>query len=222
VSRLYLDPLSAITIVENLGEKSKPTDLTLIHLITMTPDMELLYIQQADSWIEDFIADHEDELNPEENYDWLLKEAKTSALLMDWIGEVKEEAISSRFRVGPGDIRRIAETAEWLMGAVHQLSKHLDLGAAYLAERLAQRIRYGAGPELLAILELKGIGRVRARKLYSAGYTSIDKLRSADTAAVGAIIGPKVAEKVMAQLKDTGSADLAADDIEPHPRGHDE
>lgn len=222
VSRLYLDPLSAITIVENLGDKPRPSDLTLIHLITMTPDMELLYIQQADSWIDDFIADHENELNPEENYDWLLKEAKTSALLMDWIGEVKEEVISSRFRVGPGDIRRIAETAEWLMGAVHQLSKHLDLGATYLAERLEQRIRYGAGPELLAILELKGIGRVRARKLYSAGFTSIEKLRAADPLAVASLIGPKVAEKVMAQLRNAGDGDLSnADDIEPHMRGRD-
>lgn len=37
------------------------------------------------------------------------------AMLSDWIGEVKEEFISERYRIGPGDICRSAETAVWLM-----------------------------------------------------------------------------------------------------------
>lgn len=208
VSRLYIDPLSAVTMVEHLKsdedgagkEKKKKTDLALLHLITMTPDMELLYIQAADRWVEEFIGEHRDELNDEENYDWLLKEAKTTAMLMDWISEAKEEYISDRYHIGPGDIRRSVETAEWLMHALAELSEHLDLGVTYRTKQLGERIHYGAGPELLALVELKGIGRVRARKLYLAGFTSLDKLRAADTAKIGQILGPKIAEKVVAQL----------------------
>jgi len=216
VSRLYIDPLSAVIMIENLQskgekeerpkdrkhlEKKKPSDLTLMHLINMTPDMDLLYVQAADSWVEEFIDAHQDELNDEENYDFLLREAKTTAMLMDWIGEVREEQISDRYRIGPGDIRREAETAEWLMHSLAELSKHLSFGITFKAEQLSQRIHYGAGQDLLLLLSLKGIGRVRARKLYQAGVTSIEKLKSADPGEVARLLGPKIAEKVMSQLK---------------------
>jgi helicase len=209
VSKLYIDPLSAVTMVEHLKgdkgatnkEKKKISDIALIHLITMTPDMELLYIQAADAWVEEFINEHRDDLNSEDNYDWLLKEAKTTAMLVDWISEAKEEYISDRYHIGPGDIRRSVETAEWLMHSLAELSKHLDLGVTYKAEQLGERIHYGAGPDLLTLVELKGIGRVRARKLYLAGYTNLDKLKAADPVEIGRILGPKIAENVSAQLR---------------------
>ncbi len=211
VSKLYIDPLSAVIMMGSLQDKDqkevspkermKPSDTTLIHLITMTPDMGLLYVQSADAWVEEFIDAHSRELNDEGNYDYLLREAKTTAMLLDWIGEVKEEQISDRYRIGPGDIRRTAETAEWLMHSLSELSKHLDLGLTFKTEQLSQRIHYGAGPDLLALLNLKGIGRVRARKLYQAGITGMEKLRGVDPGEIARILGPKIAEKVMAQLK---------------------
>jgi helicase len=221
VSKLYIDPLSAVIMIENLGGKKekdqdqsknraskrssspakRPSDLTLMHIVTMTPDMTLLYVQAADGWVEEFIEAHQEELCDEENYDYLLREAKTSAMLMDWIGEVREEQISDRYRIGPGDIRRSAETAEWLMHSLAELSKHLDLGITFKAEQLSARIHYGAGVDLLALLNLKGIGRVRARKLYMSGITSLEKLRAADPALVARLLGPKVAEKVVSQLE---------------------
>ncbi|MCX6677929.1 MAG: ATP-dependent DNA helicase [Methanothrix sp.] len=211
VSKLYIDPLSAVIMLENLKKKSaleadraerkRPSDLSLIHLIAMTPDMDLLYIQAADGWVEEFIDQHHLELYDEDNYDYLLREAKTAAMLMDWIGEVHEEQIAGRYHIGPGDIRRSAETAEWLMHSLAELSKHLELGITFKAEQLAQRIHYGAGKDLLALLNLKGVGRVRARKLYLSGITSIERLLAADQMEVARLLGPKIAEKVISQLK---------------------
>ena len=216
VSKLYIDPLSAVIMLENLGKgrreekdareparagRKRPSDLGLIHLITMTPDMNLLYIQAADAWVEEFIDQHQLELYDEDNYDFLLREAKTTAMLMDWIGEVHEEQIASRYHIGPGDIRRSAETAEWLMHSIAELSKHLELGITFKTEQLAERIHYGAGQDLLALLNLKGIGRIRARKLYLSGITSIEKLRAADKMQLVRLLGPKIAEKVISQIK---------------------
>jgi len=210
VSRLYIDPLSAVIILENLERKktgaegsglAPPPDLGLIHLITMTPDMDLLYVQSADAWLEEFIDQHQPELYDEENYDYLLREAKTAAMLMDWICEVNEEKISSKYHIGPGDIRRCAETAEWLMHSLAELSKHQQLGITFKAEQLAERIHYGAGPDLLALLSLKGIGRVRARKLHTAGITSMEGLRAAAPAQIAALLGPRIAERVISQIK---------------------
>jgi helicase len=248
VSKLYIDPLSAVIMLQNLKRKRTGaderngsqksdgisakdlaaaakaggasaiqfstaldleragrkifSDLGLVHLITMTPDMNLLFIQSADSWVEEFIDQHECELYDEDNYDYLLREIKTSAMLMDWIGEVHEQQIASRYRIGPGDIRRSAETAEWLMHSLAEISKHLDLGVTFKAEQLAERIHYGASQDLLALLDLRGIGRVRARKLYSSGITSIEKLKAADQTEIARLLGPKIAEKVISQLKE--------------------
>ncbi len=203
VSRLYIDPLTARIVVDNLRskEKTKVTDLTLLHLITMTPDMDNLYLQTSDGWVEEFIDQHYSEFCFEENYDWMMREAKTAALLMEWISELEEEKIADRFRVGPGDIRRVAETAEWLMHSAGRLSEHLELGATFRIRQLEKRIHYGAGPDLLSLLDLEGVGRVRARKLHRAGYTSIEKLREAKADDVAEVVGPKIAEKVMAQLR---------------------
>jgi len=216
VSKLYIDPLSAVIMKDSfetkrgndkrakdgiLIEKKRLSDLTLIHLITMTPDMNLLYVQAADGWVENFIDAHQEELNDEDNYDFLLREAKTSAMLLNWVDEVREEEISDRYRIGPGDIRRSAETAEWLMHSLAELSKHLDLGVTFQAEQLSNRIHYGAGKDLLALLNLKGIGRVRARKLYLSGITSLESLRTTDPEKISHLLGPKIAKNVMAQLK---------------------
>ncbi|MRR36183.1 DEAD/DEAH box helicase, partial [bacterium] len=229
VSKLYIDPLSAVIMLQALATKKEersllqvagraaqftsaldlnravkkaPSDLGLIHLITMTPNMDLLYVQSADGWVEEFIDQHQSEMYEEDNYDYLLREAKTAAMLTDWIGEVQENQIASRYRIGPGDIRRSAETAEWLMHSLAELSKHLDLGITFKAEQLAERIHYGAGQDLLALLNLKGIGRVRARKLHLHGITSLEKLRVADQSEVSRLLGPKIAEKIFHQLSE--------------------
>lgn len=228
VSKLYIDPLSAVIMLEALERKradrsigqasmdssqftpaldlsraasKAPTELGLIHLITMTPNMDLLYVQSADGWVEEFIDQHQSELYDEDNYDYLLREAKTAAMLMDWIGEVNENQIASRYRIGPGDIRRTAETAQWLMHSLAELSKQLDLGITFKAEQLAERIHYGASQDLLGLLNLKGIGRVRARKLYLSGITSLEKLKAADQAGISRLLGPRIAERIFHQLK---------------------
>jgi len=228
VSKLYIDPLSAVIMLEALERKradknmvhasmksskftpaldlsraasKAPTELGLIHLITMTPNMDLLYVQSADGWVEEFIDQHQSELYDEDNYDYLLREAKTAAMLMDWISEVNENQIASRYRIGPGDIRRTAETAQWLMHSLAELSKHLDLGITFKAEQLAERIHYGASQDLLGLLNLKGIGRVRARKLYLSGITSLEKLKAADQADISRLLGPRIAERIFHQLK---------------------
>jgi helicase len=75
------------------------------------------------------------------------------------------------------------------------------LGITFKAEQLALRIHYGAGQDLLALLNLKGIGRVRARKLYLSGITSIEKLKATDPVEIARLLGPKIADKVVSQLK---------------------
>ena len=223
VSRLYIDPLSAARIAKGLREAETLTELTLLHLVCSTPDMRLLYMRNQDyQEINDYVMAHASEFvkvpspfNITE-YEWFLGEVKTSLLLVDWVREKSENEICLKFGIGEGDIRAIADIAEWIMHVATQLARILDLKGAKEAAELEKRIHYGAGPDLMDLLDIRSIGRVRARRLYEAGFRSTADLAGADPEKVAALLGPKVAERIFKQI---GKRDAFPEITEPEPPG---
>ena len=63
---------------------------------------------------------------------------------------------------------------------------------------LRRRIKYGAKSELLSMLRLTGIGRVKARSLFDAGVTSTKDLLEMDEQYIARIpkIGTIMARKI--------------------------
>lgn len=210
VSRLYIDPLSASMILdgmERIEEKDmRYNELTLLHLACRTPDMRPLYLRSNDyEWISDFVMEHCTEfvqIPPQFNkdYEWFLSEVKTACVMLDWINEIKEEDIVKKFGIGEGDIRALSETALWLVHSMAELGKDQKRSCGVKAQELAQRVEYGASPELLELIQIRGIGRVRARKLYTAGIRGMEALMTADQNAIARIIGSKTAMKVLRQI----------------------
>ncbi|MDY6965292.1 MAG: ATP-dependent DNA helicase [Halobacteriota archaeon] len=208
VSRLYIDPLSASIIIDGLRARPSVPDLGLIHLICKTPDLHLLYLKRGDyTWINDLICENHnmfvrvpDEFSNE--YEWFLSEVKTAAMIHDWICEKDESVITEKFGVGPGDIRNIVETAEWIMHSTVELSSFLNLQTTPKARELSVRIRYGVERDLLDLLRIRGVGRVRARRLYNAGYTDVRTLRIADIKKIKRLLGDKIAENIMDEVRD--------------------
>ncbi len=209
ISRLYIDPLSASIMIKALGRSRQPSTFALLHTICSTPDMRRLYLRSKDyDWILNVLVEREGELlehkspSDGEEYEWYLSEVKTALMLESWISEEKEEHIAQRFNIGPGDIRALAETAEWLAHALAELSRHLKHPASKLARELEQRLRYGAGTELLPLIQLKEVGRVRARMLYSSGYRDLEALRNASVEELARVpaIGEKIARKILQQV----------------------
>jgi len=52
----------------------------------------------------------------------------------------------------------------------------------------------------MELLDIRSIGRVRARKLYEAGFRSSADLAGAAPEKVAALLGPKIAERVFKQI----------------------
>jgi helicase len=213
VSKLYLDPLSAARIAKGLREAEILTELTLLHLVCSTPDMRLLYMRNQDyQGVNDYVMAHASEFIKVPSafdvieYEWFLGEVKTSLLLLDWIHEKSENEICLKFGTGEGDIRAIADIAEWIIHVVSQLAGLLDLKGAKEASELEKRIHYGAAPELMGLLDIKGIGRVRARKLYKAGLKSSAELVVVGPEKVSALMGPKIADRIFKQVGRTETA----------------
>src|SRR5690606_11058200 len=111
-----------------------------------------------------------------------------------------ENEICLKFGTGEGDIHAIADIAEWIMHVTAQLARLLDLKGAKEATELEKRIHYGAGPELMNLLDIRGTGRVRARKLYEAGFRSISELAGDVPEKIAALLGPKIADMIFKQV----------------------
>jgi helicase len=192
VSRLYIDPLTGYVFLDELKMSDELSELEALHLICRTPDMEHIYVRKSDY---DWLADEALALGVQLD-DWSLREVKTALCLRDWINEVDEDVICSKYGIAPGDLRRIVETAEWL---AHALARIADFVGVRGMESLVLRIRHGVKEELLELVELKGIGRVRARKLFKAGIrTKEDLIKHKDR--LPALLGKKIAENVLSQI----------------------
>jgi helicase len=193
-----------------LREDGSVSDLTLLHLICRTPDLRKLYLRKKDyEWIPGFASDMHDEFTevPDEfdsGHEWFLGEVKTAAMLLDWVGETPDKNIETRFGIGGGDIRGIADTAQWIAYATAQISGHIKSKHAKRARELTERLKYGIKSELLPLVTIRGIGRARARKLHEAGYATPGSLATAGKTKIGKVVGQKVAESA---IKDVESRD---------------
>jgi helicase len=183
--------------------------------------MRLLYMRSQDYQdINNYVMAHADEFAKVPSpfniteYEWFLGEVKTSLLLLDWIREKSENEICLKFGTGEGDIHTIADIAEWIMHVTTQLARLLNLKGSKEAAELEKRIHYGAGPELMELLDIKGIGRVRARRLYEAGLRSTADLAGAAPEKLAALMGPKIAEKIFKQI---GRKEPVSEIAEPEP-----
>ena len=203
-SGLYIDPLSALKMREAL--EGEGDEFSYLHAICSTPDMRCIYVSKKDEWIEEklgtrrFLVEPPPSFSPD--YEWFLAEVKTASMLEDWISEMSEDGMIQKYQVGPGDIHNKVETAEWLLHAMQELARIFDFDAVPLLTRLIVRMRYGCKEELLNLVRLKGIGRVRARALYNAGFTSVNDLRKASIESIARVkhIGKVIARSIKEQI----------------------
>jgi helicase len=214
ISELYIDPLSGVVIREALRNRASIlSDLSFLHLVAHTPDMfpkmrpysqeidELaLFVDQHRS---EFMFDVPTEWEDRIAYENFLGEAKTAWVLQAWIEETTEEQLIEQFRAQPGDLYRAIDSARWLLYATHelgQLFEHKDILKSL--NMVMERIQKGVKAELLPLVKLEGIGRVRARILHNANLKTIDDLKKAPFEQLTRLplIGPKLAKKIKDQV----------------------
>ncbi|MCU0631911.1 MAG: ATP-dependent DNA helicase [Methanolinea sp.] len=205
VSQLYIDPRGAESIVTRMCSADEYSDTGLLQILCSTPDMYTLYVNNRDlHYLERFLFEHEEELwlplefgEEEEFY----RALKTAMLLRDWSMEVPEPTICERYSVGPGDIFNLVESVNWLMHASGRLSTMFVPRFARDVREYEVCMKHGIKRELLPLVSLRNIGRVRARSLFNNGITCPEDLKKADPGKVSAILGRGIAAQVMRQLE---------------------
>ncbi len=219
-AKLYIDPQTAILFRDALSEVGDVHPLGMLHLICSTPDQPLTYVTQAE--IEDyeaFISSHESEfivdiseqMEDYEEYPRFLAQVKTARMLNDWISEHTERNITEDYDVGMGDVHRYIEAADWLMHAASEIAR--VTGRSQLIpslHALQVRVKNGVLPELLELISLRGVGRVRGRMLFNHGLRTLSDLYRAPVEEIARVpaIGLTIAESIKHQLgfetSDTG------------------
>ena len=205
ISLLYIDPLTGVefkrAILGATPSNSQHT-LGLLHLISNSSDFFPKFgLRKKDyEMVANLLANHSDELlYPTSEYD----SSRSFWALSEWIEESSEATISESAGIEPGDLHRLVESALWLSYALYEVAKlvHREDLLQELSE-LRTRIRYGVKRELVSLVSLEGIGRIRARSLYDAGFRSVSDLAKAPQAKIASVgkIGPVVAKKVKDQL----------------------
>jgi len=212
VSELYIDPLTAVYIRKGLESKSTSTPLGYLHLIAYTPDMPKLFLRRGDrrklteiviARSNEFLIKPPDMYEEPDEYEYFLAALKGALALIDWINEEREDAIIEKYDVGSGDIYALASTARWLLYSAAELSSLLKLQShVKKLKKLMLRVEYGCKEELLQIVQLKGVGRVRARMLYNAGYRTIEDLKRATPEELLRVpsIGVQIVKRIKEQL----------------------
>jgi len=214
ISELYIDPVSGVIIRDALkGKTDYLTELSLLHMIAHTPDMGPVlrpYSNEMDQ-IALFMEEHRPEfLFPapaewEDNikYEEFLGEVKTAMTLNAWIEEMSEDWLMDKFRVQPGDLYRTLENAKWLLHATHELATLFNNKTILpLTLEVEQRVDKGVKKELLPLVKLEGVGRVRGRILYNSGYSTIENIKNAKLEDLTnlPLIGPKLAKRIKEQV----------------------
>jgi helicase len=151
----------------------------------------------------EFLADLPNEWEDTVAYEQFLGEVKTAMTLQAWIDEMSEDQIIERFRVQPGDLYRTIENTKWLLHATHELAVLLgNKQAIPQALGLEARVAKGVKKELLPLVRLEGVGRVRGRIIYNAGYKTIEDIKhvALDELTNLPLIGPRLAKKIKEQV----------------------
>ena len=204
VSELYIDPLSAKWIIDSIPRLTD--DLSILFMVcnTMemrpyvraTPEAEERYFEYQ-SLADNSIARYDD--NDFMFYD-PVKPFSTALMLNDWISEKVEREVMKDYRTTPGALFTKVTNADWLLYASMELAKLSRFNPVKLLE-MRIRIKYGIRKELMDLIRLEQVGRVRARMMYNNGIKKAYDIRKPESQErIRAMFGSDVAKKIISQV----------------------
>ena len=213
VSMLYIDPITGVMFRDAVRrvEPGRSYTAGILRLVAGTPDFEPKFPLRSKDYDQAiaFMEEHSPEFlqRPSSRafaeYDQVLQEMRTVMALYGWIDEWREEQLLTRLGVEPGDMHRAVDNADWLLHGLVEISKLFKRPEMVRqAELLRRRVSSGVSEELVELTTLQGVGRVRARALYTAGFRTIEDIKEASPEKLALVekVGTSVARKIKEQV----------------------
>jgi helicase len=202
VAELYIDPVSANFIIKNMRMKNDIESLlTIDQCIEMEPLLRVRKNEHED--LEDELARRG--INAPDvwdlGYDEFLMAFKTSLMFNDWMNELGEDRILDKYGIAPGELYSKLLNAGWMLYSAKELAILLNKrDDAKIFNKLKMRIKHGVKEELLPLIRIKNIGRVRARLLWRNRIKSVRDLKKAPLNKLERILGPNIARMTKKEL----------------------
>lgn len=211
VAELYIDPYTAHSLVLGMRKATQvpPEDFTVLQLVCQCLELKPLLQVRTKEWesVQERIACYEPRLLVKEpslydtDYDEFLASMKTALFMLDWMNEKDEEFLMENYDIRPGEIRVKLDTGDWLLYSAIELGKLLEFSEVVkFFTKVRVRLEYGVREELLKLLKLKGIGRVRARKLFTQGIKDIAGVQQCELGKLILILGRETAYSIKEQV----------------------
>ena len=209
---LRTDPKTAFDMTGYIEDYVRGTKHTfgILHMITNLPEfyprvpyeMENIIIQNEHEklYTHQKWQGFENVNNPESEKDCF----KSLLILHHWIDAMSFSDMSKNFDAEPGDIFYIQQNANQLVYAFREIARFWK--NQILVDELdiiRKRIRYGVPEKYLELVEIKNVGRVRAKNLYHSGLINRQTLRDISLDKLSAIdkIGITVAKSIKSQVE---------------------
>jgi helicase len=211
VAELYLDPLTAHNFIVALQRSTskKADEFSVLSMVAYTQEIRP-HLKVRTKEYEEFqekIAQDEDSLiiHPPSmfdlEYDMFMDSMKTAYFLLDWLDEFDEEYLLETYSIRPGEIKAKIDIADWLIYSAIEISKLLAFrDTTRILQKTRTRLKYGVKEDLLPLVRLRNIGRVRARKLYKNNIRTVGDIKKADIMTLVQILGRKTAIDIKRQV----------------------
>ncbi len=164
VSELYVDPFTARGFLDFYGGGV----FDYLTLLVNSGQIPLLHSRRGES------AEEAWSFFPDDQYG--VEKYRTARALNAWINEYSENKLFEEFDFAPGNVFYSTKIAEWLLYCLSELSfLQNKTSVVKEARKLTIRIKYGVKEELIDLVSIKGVGRVRARRLWKMGVKSVEQ-----------------------------------------------
>ncbi len=211
IAELYIDPLTAHQFVLGLNraKNKKPSALAWLHLVSSTLEMRphlKVRVKEYDE-IQEKLTLHGSSLLLQEpsmfepEFDEYLNGFKTALMLNEWMDEKEENYLLEHYDIRPGETRAKLNTGDWLLYGLSEIARiKQQMVLIKEVSKMRYRLKYGVREELLALLHLQGIGRIRARQLFRNGVKDLGDIKKAEIGKLTGILGKKMAANVKKQV----------------------
>ncbi len=206
ISQLYIKPRTAFVFLDVFKELSPENTILALLPASTSPDFEPKY-PGRESMLLDIMS-----LMPRPagqlmetllEYSWEYSGRSLLALLY-WINEFSEHEIYDRVGVESGDLHRMTSNMEWILYAYSELAKLMKFPSLSTAlRRLQLRVKHGIKEDLLDLVVIPGVGRVRARSLYNGGFRTIGDIAGVSPEELARIggFGGKLASRMVEEAR---------------------
>jgi len=206
VSDLFLDPDSAFELIQALSAKKTFTPFSYLYswvnCMEFSPWMRApknahaLLMEELYCRLDELPFAQEKILFEPES----LEKFFSALMIEKWINEKKEQELFKDFGLAPGLLFGKTQVIKWLSYSTIELAKVLGQDRHLVqAQKLGKRVKHGVKEELLLLVELRGVGRVRARKLFNAGIKKPSEVKN-NFDKVESLLGKLVATQLENQL----------------------